>query len=172
MLYLRLEGGKMNELINTLKQLLGSTVALRYKAHGYHWNVETDDFPQYHDLFEKIYTSLDSTIDPMAEWIRMMGEYAPFKLSRFAALSSIPESDITSDHEDMAADLLKDHLASIAAFREASIAAAQLGEKGLENFLADCMATHQKWAWQLRACTSEVEPADMSEPPMPIATQS
>jgi starvation-inducible DNA-binding protein len=145
----------MNELIKTLKELLGSTVALRYKAHGYHWNVETDDFPQWHDKFAEIYESLDDSIDPLAEWIRMLGDYAPFKLSRFLSLSSIPESDVTSEPEDMAADLYKDHVASAAAFGAASVAAGNAGQKGLENFLADCMTTHQKWAWQLRASLSE-----------------
>ena len=88
----------MNELIQTLKVLLGSTVALKYKAHGYHWNVEGDDFPQWHDKFGDIYENLDGSIDGLAEWIRMISEdYAPFKLSRFAALSTIPESDVSSD---------------------------------------------------------------------------
>mgnify|MGYP003338434311 FL=1 len=141
----------MNELIQILKTLLGSTVALKYKAHGYHWNVETDDFPQWHDKFGQIYDSLDDSIDPMAEWIRMLGDYAPFKLSRFVALSTIPESDVSSDPEMMAADLLKDHEASAMAFGAASTAAAAAGQNGLANFLADCQTTHQKWAWQLRA---------------------
>lgn len=140
----------MDNLIQTLKGLLSSTVALKYKAHGYHWNVEGDDFPQWHDKFSEIYESLDDSIDAMAEWIRMLGDYAPFKLSRFAELSTIPESDVTADPMAMAADLLNDHVASAAAFGVASIAASEVGQKGLENFLADCMAAHQKWAWQLR----------------------
>lgn len=144
----------MNELVQTLKELLASTVALKFKAQGYHWNVETDDFPQWHDKFGDIYDSLDGSIDPLAEWIRMLGDYAPFKLSRFSALSKIVETDVSSDPEMMAADLLKDHEASAAAFGAASIAAANAGQKGLENFLADCMTAHQKWAWQLRASLS------------------
>ena len=144
----------MNELIQMLKELLGSTVALKFKAHGYHWNVETDDFPQWHDKFGDIYESLDGSIDPLAEWIRMLGDYAPFKLSRFAALSSIPETEITSDPEMMAADLLKDHIASAAAFASTFTTATNLGQQGLANFLADCMTMHQKWAWQLRASTT------------------
>ena len=150
----------MNELIQMLKELLGSTVALKFKAHGYHWNVETDDFPQWHDKFGAIYDALDDSVDPLAEWIRMLGDYAPFKLSRFSALSKLPESDVSSDPLMMAADLLKDHEASVAAFGAASIAAANIGQKGLENFLADCMATHQKWAWQLRASLVKEQEAE------------
>lgn len=145
----------MEEMINKLKELLASTVALKYKAQGYHWNVETDDFPQYHEFFGEIYEAIDATVDPLAEWIRMMGAYAPFKLSRFNALSTVPETDVTTDHEDMSADLLKDHKAAADAFGAASIMAANLGQKGLENFLADCMTTHQKYAWQLTAIGSE-----------------
>lgn len=141
-------------MIPTLKQLLGSTVALKFKAHGYHWNVETDDFPQWHDKFGEIYESLDGAIDELAEWIRMMGDYAPFKLSRFAELSTIPETEISSDPEMMAADLLNDHQNSAMAFGQASGQAGQMGQKGLENFLADCQTMHQKWAWQLRASLS------------------
>lgn len=140
----------MDNLIQTLKGLLASTVALKYKAQGYHWNVEGDDFPQWHDKFGAIYDALDDSIDPLAEWIRMLGDYAPFKLSRFAELSTIPESDVTADPIAMATDLLNDHTASAMAFGTASVAAAEVGQKGLENFLADCMAAHQKWAWQLR----------------------
>jgi starvation-inducible DNA-binding protein len=147
----------MSDLISTLKTLLGSTVAIKFKAQGYHWNCETDDFPQWHDKFGAIYESLEDPIDGLAEWIRMLGDYAPFKLSRFASLSTIPETEISSDPEMMAADLLKDHIASVEAFKAACIAAGEAGEKGLENFLADCMTTHQKWAWQLRASTTDIE---------------
>lgn len=157
----------MNELILTLKKLLASTVALKYKAHGYHWNVETDDFPQYHDFFGKIYESLDDSIDPLAEWIRMLGDYAPFKLSRFVELSTVPETMVSSDHEDMAADLLKDHMAAVEAFKAATLAAGAAGEKGLENFLADCLTMHQKWVWQLKACVSEVAMEAQTETPEP-----
>lgn len=155
----------MNELIETLKKLLANTVAMKYKAQGYHWNAEGDDFPQWHDKFGEIYESLDGSIDEMAEWIRIMGDYAPFKLSRFVELSDIPESGISSDPEDMAMDLLKDHMMSAAAFGAASIAASNAGQKGLENFLADCMTMHQKWAWQLRVSTKPEEEESETEEP-------
>lgn len=148
----------MNELVAMLKTLLASTVAMKFKAHGYHWNVEGDDFPQWHDKFGDIYESIDGSIDTLAEWIRILGDYAPFKLTRFVELSSIPENSVSSDPEDMAADLLRDHEAAAIAFGSASLAAANAGQKGLENFLADCMAMHQKWAWQLRVSTKPEPP--------------
>lgn len=148
----------MEEMIATLKQLLASTVAMKYKAQGYHWNVEGDDFPQWHDKFAEIYEDLDGSVDTLAEWIRILGDYAPFKLSRFAELSTISEASIDSSPESMAMDLLKGHEDSVVAFGAASIKAANMGQKGLENFLADCMSSHQKWAWQLRVSTKPEPP--------------
>lgn len=137
-------------IIDDLKNLLASTIALKFKAHGYHWNVEGDDFPQWHEKFEEIYESLDEAIDPLAEWIRVMGDYAPFKMSRIAELSMVPESSVTSDPMSMAADLLNDHINCAKAFSDTFTTATNMGQQGLANFLADCQAVHQKWIWQLR----------------------
>lgn len=166
----------MNEqLVQILKGLLADTVALKFKAHGYHWNVETDDFPQYHDFFGKIYEDYDSAIDPLAEWIRMLGDYAPFKLSRFNALSSIPETDVTSDHEDMSMDLYKANELMIPKFQDAFDMATQARQQALANFLAERMGAHQKWSWQLKATVSEMVaeaaiPEESPEPPSPTVT--
>jgi len=165
----------MEEMINTLKVLQASTIALKYKAQGYHWNVEGDDFPQWHDKFGDIYEAIDGAIDPLAEWIRILGDYAPFKLSRLSELSIVPESLVSSDPEEMAADLLKDHIAAVAAFGAASTKAAEMGQKGLENFLADCMTMHQKYMWQLRVSTiedeMESEAPEVEEPESTEASQ-
>lgn len=159
----------MNELVQILKGLLADTVALKYKAQGYHWNVETDDFPQYHDFFGKIYEDYDNAVDPLAEWIRMLGDYAPFKLSRFVSLSSIPETDVTSDHEDMSLDLYKANEMMVAKFQNAFDAATNARQHALANFLGERMAAHQKWSWQLKATVSEMaaEAAAEANPGMP-----
>jgi starvation-inducible DNA-binding protein len=166
----------MNELIDMLKNLLGDTVALKFKAQGYHWNVETDDFPQYHEFFGKIYEDYDSAIDPMAEWIRILGDYAPFKMSRLAALSSIPETEVTADHEDMTMDLYKSNEIMIAKFASAADMATAAKQYGLANFLGDRQTAHQKWSWQLRVSVSEMlaeetMPEAESEPEAPAITE-
>jgi len=153
----------MEELINILKGLLADTIALKYKAQGYHWNVETDDFPQYHDFFGKIYDDYDSAIDPLAEWIRMLGGYAPFKLSRFNQLTTLPEVEVSSDHEDMSMDLYKTNELMIPKFQDAFDVATAARQQALANFLAERMGAHQKWSWQLRATVSEM----MAEESMP-----
>lgn len=145
----------MEQLINLLKVLQASTLALKLKAHGYHWNVEGDDFPQWHDKFGDIYENMDSSIDGYAEWIRMLdvNKYAPFKLSRFNELSIVPETEITTDPEDMAADLCESIDMVTALIVNATDVANEAKQYGLANFLGDRQTAHQKWCWQLRAST-------------------
>lgn len=139
----------MPEYVDQLKVLLASTISLKYKAQGYHWNVEGRQFFGMHNLFEEIYESIDELIDPLAEWIRMSGDYAPFTLARFIELSFVKDSIVSSDPLDMARDLLSYHIMSAKQFGDLAEVVASSGEKGLENFLSAAMETHQKWVWML-----------------------
>lgn len=146
----------MNEqLIQTLKALLGTTVDAKFKAHGYHWNVEGDDFKQYHELFGEIYEALDKSIDPLAEWIRIMDGYAPFKLSRFVELSMLPETEVSADPMNMAKDLYNALEVIIDAFKNAGTMATSAQEYAVANFFADQQGIAQKFCWQLRVSLKE-----------------
>jgi starvation-inducible DNA-binding protein len=140
------------DLITLLKELLGDTVALKLKAHGYHWNVEGDDFPQAHSFFEMLYSDYEEAIDGFAENLRRLDTYAPFKLSRFAALSvDVAETEVSSDFSVMAADLLVGNDATLAKLKDAFDAADAAREQGVANFLAERIDMHSKWHWQLTA---------------------
>lgn len=145
----------MEQLIAALRELLADTVALKFKAHGYHWNVEGEDFPQAHAFFEMIYNDYDEAIDPFAENLRRLDQYAPFKLSRFVELSTVPESDVTAEFEDMALDLLKSNDAVLAKLKDAFDYSQTAREQGIANFLAERIDMHSKWHWQLSAVVKE-----------------
>jgi starvation-inducible DNA-binding protein len=161
----------MEQLIAALKELLADTVALKFKAHGYHWNVEGDDFPQAHTFFEMIYNDYEEATDEFAENLRRLDTYAPFKLSRLTSLSTVSETDITSDFEDMAMDLLKSNDAVLAKLKDAFDLADAAREQGIANFLAERIDMHAKWHWQLSAVVKEdlMESAqeEMTEPELP-----
>lgn len=142
----------MTDLINMLKALLSDTVALKFKAHGYHWNVEGDDFPQAHAFFEMIYNDYEEAIDGFAENLRRLDTYAPFKLSRFLELSqNVAETDVSSDFSVMSADLLASNDAVLNKLKDAFDIASTAREQGIANFLAERIDLHQKWHWQLKA---------------------
>ena len=139
-------------LKDELKPLLADVISFYFRAHGHHWNVEGEDFSQYHGLFEDIYSDAYSSIDPIAENIRKLGDYAPFRLERFSELANIPDkSSDKNSPKAMAEDLLKCNEYLIEKLKAIFKTANKEDEQGIANFLAERIDMHQKWAWQLKA---------------------
>ena len=143
----------MKELTQSLKKLLSDVVTFYFMAHGYHWNVEGQDFAQYHALFETIYSDAYVSIDPIAENIRKLDDYAPFSLSKFSELTSVPFKNVDPEPKAMAKALLKANDSVLESLKQSFDSAQSADEQGIMNFLADRIDMHMKWAWQLRAST-------------------
>lgn len=144
------------QLIAILKTLLADNVALGMKAHGYHWNVESDDFHQLHEFFSDIYENFDAATDTYAEWLRMLKAYSPYRLTDFFDLSTVGENTLVGEPEPMLVDLYNEIETHIKKLVEAGKVANALNEFGLANFLADRQTASQKFCWMLRA-SIEVE---------------
>jgi starvation-inducible DNA-binding protein len=140
-------------LSKELSELLGDQVVFYFRAQGYHWNVEGEDFSQYHDLFEDIYSDVYGSIDPTAENIRKLGEYAPFKLDTLLKLASLEDSKVPTNPRAMAKDLLDANESLIKTLKSVFHTANDDDEQGIANFIAERIDMHQKWAWQLKAST-------------------
>jgi starvation-inducible DNA-binding protein len=115
--------------------------------------VEGQDFSQYHALFETIYEDVYSSIDPLAEDIRKLGEYAPFTLSKFTDLRTIETKDVKPEPKAMAKELLRLNDGILESIADAQKEATKAEEQGIMNFLAERDDMHKKWRWQLTAST-------------------
>lgn len=141
-------------LADNLRVLLSDVVSLYFRAHGHHWNIEGQDFSQYHGLFEDIYEDVYGSIDPIAENIRKLGGYAPFRLERFVELKGLPDTNRTAtDARSLASDLLEANEYVIKELKQVFNAANSADEQGIANFIAERIDMHQKWSWQLKAST-------------------
>lgn len=140
-------------LTDELAELQADVTVLYFKAHGYHWNVEGPDFGQYHELFESIYSDVYSSIDPIAENIRKLDEYAPFKLGTLIKLTSLSDSKVDTNPKAMARDLLKSNEQVVGKLKSVFDTANEANEQGIANFIAERIDLHQKWSWQLKAST-------------------
>lgn len=138
-------------LIEALKVVQADHYSLYFKAHGFHWNVEGKNFPQYHEFYSNIYEDVYEAIDTIAEDIRKLNSYAPFKMSRFLEMSSVRETEISTDCHSMLMDLLLATDQIIVCVNRAFALANSANEQGIANFLAERDAEHKKWAWQLRS---------------------
>jgi starvation-inducible DNA-binding protein len=136
-------------LADSLKILLASNFAYYIKAQGFHWNVEGPDFGELHDFFQGIYEDAYSAIDPTAEYIRYLGEYAPASFERYVELTQIsgqtkiPRARLMLEELHANNDQMIDILNSC--FAEAN----ESNEQGIANFIAERLSAHGKYRWQL-----------------------
>lgn len=141
----------MEQLIQQLKVILGTNFALYLKAHGFHWNIEGANFPQYHDFLNGFYTEVFNQNDPIAEHIRQLDSYAPGSLERMLELADLEESQNIPMALAMMTELKRDNDRYIIHLRAGIVAAEQADEPAIGNFLQDLLGAHQKKAWMLRS---------------------
>ena len=138
-------------LSDNLKVLLASTQSFAIKSQNFHWNVEGSNFPQYHEFFNTLYEDVSATIDPIAEYIRILGHYTPGSLTRYAELSIIQDQIKIPRAELMFAESLQDCEAMgqlvVAMFDEA----ANENQHGIENYMAELQDLYGKKAWFIRS---------------------
>ena len=139
-------------LAETLKTLLATTYVFSIKTQNFHWNVEGQNFPQYHaflgDLYSEVY---GNTIDKLAEIIRQLDTYSPGSLTRFSELSRIQDQVKIPRAELMFKELYEDNDIVLDLYKETFHVAEQVDEQGVCDFLAGRIDAHGKWKWMLRS---------------------
>jgi len=141
----------MDELIESLKIVLGSGFVLYLKIHACHWNVEGEHFPAYHAFFQDMYKEIWKSLDDIAEQIRQLDAYAPATLERMSQLSQISGDNTVLSAREMMIGLFKDQEIFIGLLTNAFHKASAIDKQGTVNFLADRIETHSKYRWQIRA---------------------
>jgi starvation-inducible DNA-binding protein len=138
-------------LADNLKTLLGSTFVVYTKTHGFHWNIEGPDFPQYHEFLKKMYENIYETIDTIAEYIRTLDSYSPGSLSRMLELSIIEEQYKIPRAELMLEELLENSETMTRLVVEIFDIATKQNAQGIANYMAELQDLYTKNAWMLRA---------------------
>jgi len=151
-----------SDLTMEVCKVLANTVFLQYKTHAAHWNVEGEDFPQYHEFFEQIYEALDDAIDGIAETLRALDYKAPATLFQLAMHQPIDKTTADDSLDSLIASISMDNLYIIDCINGGIMMAGELMQYGVQNFLQDRLMYHQKLRWQLRAVMM-AEPHEMQE---------
>jgi len=134
-----------------LKSAFASEFSFFLKAANFHWNVEGSLFPQYHELFGNIYAEVYGSIDTFAEELRALRIYAPAAFETLDDISQVECQLEVPNGMQMTQELLADSDLMCEMFRAAYVAAEDLGDYGLANFLADRQNAHRKHSWMLRS---------------------
>ena len=143
----------MDELVQEMKVTLASTFAFYLKAHGFHWNVEGPNFPQYHEFLGNIWEEAFGAIDPIAEHLRTLGAYAPASFLRYKELSIVKDEINIPEPISMMSKLRNDNQALIEQLTKTQSSAEKEKKMGLANFLQDRIDAHEKHGWMLRSIT-------------------
>lgn len=141
----------MAAFVESLKVALADTFVFGVKAQYFHWNVQGPNFKEYHELFGGIYDDVSGAIDPMAEFIRSSGAYAPGTLNRFKELTTLVESDSVPEAKSMIMSLAIDNEKVIQTIKSAYEAAEEAGAYDVSDFLAGRLASHKKHGWFLHS---------------------
>jgi starvation-inducible DNA-binding protein len=138
-------------LLEKLKIVLGTTFTFYVKTHGFHFNVEGPNFPQYHTFLGDLYNEVYGSIDPLGEIIRQLDSYTPGSMARYQELSVIQEQTKVPRAELMMAELYEDNQKIIVLLKETFHQCESEDEQGIADFIAGRIDSHSKHSWMLRS---------------------
>ncbi len=139
-------------VIEHLNTELASAFVLALNAKRYHWTVTGPHFRDYHLRFEELYTAADSTVDELAERIRMLGGtplHSPAQIEAQTA-AAISSPTVRLDPEVMLKEALANEETVVALMHEGIDMATAAGDPGTADLLTRFVQSHQKEAWFLR----------------------
>lgn len=145
----------MNELTTSLKVVLSNTFVMYFKTHSFHWNVEGQNFKEYHEFFEDLYADLFSATDVLAEQMRALNMYAPMNLGEMYVDSTLSENTtlVGTQTQQMFSQLYIDNNEVIDSLNVLFTNATNANQQGLVNVVADRIDKHRKHGWMLSAFT-------------------
>lgn len=142
----------MNELLMALRIVLANKFVMYFKAHSYHWNVESDRFAMLHDFFGEIYAEVHGSIDEIAERVRIVGAYAPISLMELYNYKMIDEDSVKpASCTEMIQSLVDANDKVIDSLNKLFEIAESQNEHGIADYVAGRIDTHKKHAWMLRS---------------------
>jgi starvation-inducible DNA-binding protein len=147
----------MNELTTAIKVLLANATVMYYKAHQFHWNIEGIEFTQYHEFFGDLYTDVYESVDPIAELLRKLDDYAPVSLDELFKFKTLKEETTRVEKlADIFTSLIAANQEVLDSLNKVFTIANTNKQQGICNFIADRIDTHQKHAWFLRASAKKI----------------
>ena len=148
---LTLDRSASQKISQHLEKWLADTYILTIKTQNFHWNVVDPRFHSLHEMFEEQYNQLNSSIDEIAERIRMLGMKTPASMKDFLEITTLDEETGNSTANEMILKLLDDHQ-TIASYLRAQIEEVNgMGDQGTGDLMIQRLRFHEKSAWMLKA---------------------
>ena len=145
-----LEKKELNKSIKDLTVVLSNEMVLYVKSRKFHWNVTGNSFMELHKLFENQYSTLEKTIDEVAERISKLGGKTIGTMKEFIENSILKEESKYVNQNQMLEELLDDHEKIIVQLRKFIKNADDVEDAGTADFLTGILQDHESKSWILR----------------------
>ncbi len=139
-----------NPVVRDLRRQTANAFVLYANYKHYHWQTFGPLFRDLHKLFDKFAQEVLSTLDELAERVRMIGPDPPAHLIEAADLASVAAAAPHSTMREMVEEADRHALIVIKEMRSAVKLAGEHEDPGTADLFTRIVQIHEKHEWWLR----------------------
>jgi starvation-inducible DNA-binding protein len=137
-------------VVQDLRRQVANAFVLYVNYKHYHWQTYGPLFRDLHKLFDKLAKDVLSTIDELAERVRMIGQDPPAHLLDAADLASVSAAAPHSTMREMVDEADRNLLVVVKEIRGAAKTADEHGDPGTVDLFSRVVQIHEKHEWWMR----------------------
>ena len=144
------ENSPDSPVVEELRRQVANAFVLYANYKHYHWQTFGPLFRDLHKLFDKLAKDVLSTIDELAERVRMIGQDPPAHLLDAADLASVSPAAPHSTMRDMVEEADRNLLVVVKEMRAGAKIADEHDDPGTVDLFSRFVQIHEKHEWWMR----------------------
>jgi starvation-inducible DNA-binding protein len=144
------ENSPDSPVVQELRRQVANTFVLYANYKHYHWQTFGPLFRDLHKLFDTFAGEVLSTLDELAERVRMIGQDPPAHPIEATDLASVSPAAPYSNMRDMVEEADRHALVVISQLRKAARLADEHNDPGTVDLFSRVVQIHEKHEWWLR----------------------
>ena len=144
------ENNPDNPVVQELRRQVANAFVLYANYKHYHWQTFGPLFRDLHKLFDGLAADVLSTIDELAERVRMIGQDPPGHLFDAINLASVSPAAPNSNMREMVEEANRHQLIVISELRRGVRQADEHDDPGTVDLLSRTVQLHEKHEWWMR----------------------
>jgi starvation-inducible DNA-binding protein len=141
----------MNEVNNSLNQLLASYQIYYQNLRGFHWNIVGRDFFALHAKFEDYYNEAADVIDEVAERIKILDGTPFHTFADYISHSKVPVSSNIINGTEAVKLTLSAVETILLQLLEVLEVASEASDEGTIGMISELISSSEKKIWMLKA---------------------
>ena len=139
-----------NPVVQELRRQTANAFVLYVNYKHYHWQTFGPLFRDMHKLFDKLAEEVLSTVDELAERVRMIGQDPPGHLLDAADLATVAPAAAKANMREMVEEADRHALIVISELRRGARIADEHDDPGTVDLFSKTVQIHEKHEWWLR----------------------